>query len=112
MIVAIFEWIVVGGAHRIVAAAPELVDQGGVTPDEAFVLLATERGRRARYCAQEIMRTWELGAASVAIGVTGPVGPTGLTGRTGATPSGCTCGEDDDHGPSLPHKTWCAKESA
>jgi hypothetical protein len=21
----------------------------------------------------------------------------------------CTCGEDDDDGPSLPHKTWCPK---
>ena len=55
MIDAIFEWIIVGGANRLVSATPELIDQGGVTSNEAFVLLATERGRRARHCAQEIV---------------------------------------------------------
>lgn len=28
---AIFEWIVVGAANRLVVASPELVDQGGVS---------------------------------------------------------------------------------
>jgi hypothetical protein len=60
----IFEWIVVGAANRIVVASPELVDQGGVTPDEAFELLATERGRRARYYAEEIVHAWRPGTDS------------------------------------------------
>lgn len=33
MIDVLFKWIIVGGANRIVVTAPELVDQGGVTPN-------------------------------------------------------------------------------
>lgn len=51
-------WIVVGGANRIVDASPEQ-GYGGVTPDEAFKLLATEWGRHVRGCAVEVVRTWE-----------------------------------------------------
>lgn len=58
MIGAVFEWIIVGGAHRIVAS-PEPVDRGGVTPEEAFQLLATEHGRRVRYFALKIVREWQ-----------------------------------------------------
>jgi hypothetical protein len=50
VIASIFEWIVVGAAHRIVA--------GDVTPDEALQLLVTERGRHARHSAQVIVREW------------------------------------------------------
>jgi hypothetical protein len=58
VIAAIFEWIIVGAANRIVVASHELVDQGGMTPDEAFQLLTTERGRHARHSAQVIVREW------------------------------------------------------
>jgi hypothetical protein len=51
-------WIVVGGASRLVGAA---IDQGygGVTPNEAFKLIATEWGRHVRYFAAEVVRAWE-----------------------------------------------------
>jgi len=98
VIAVIFEWIVVGAANRLVAISPELVDQGGVTADEAFKLLATEWGRHVRYSAQAIVRAWNRLASPIgAIGATGPTGrtgnahspirtsPTGPIGATGPT---------------------------
>lgn len=58
MIAIIFEWIVVGAANRLVVATPELIEQGGVTADEALKLLATEWGRHVRYFAQEIVHAF------------------------------------------------------
>jgi hypothetical protein len=57
-IATVILWIVVGGANRIVVAAPELIGGGGVTSAEAFKLLATEWGRRVRYCAEEVVLAW------------------------------------------------------
>lgn len=56
---SIVEWIVVGGANRIVGAEPEQ-GYGGVTPDEALKLIATEWGRHVRGYAAMIVRAWEV----------------------------------------------------
>lgn len=65
MISTVFEWIFVGAARRIVEAYPEWIAQGGVTPIEAFELLVTERGRRARYFAREILHGWTAAQAEL-----------------------------------------------
>ena len=53
----VVSWLVIGGANRIITAAPEQ-PAGGVSQEEAFLLLATERGRHVRFFASEVVRSW------------------------------------------------------